>query len=442
MFLRTLKRLTTFLVITGLLVATSAEAATPSAAVIGREMLKSLAKVNSLAFSGMVQMDSATTYSAKLKKEYEFYQDSKTSDKGTFSGFLDASDPTSGKLYMSIDIPDFEGMTNAGTAQLIVLNDEMYFNLTSDAIFNFLKNEGVDLSSLNGQWIGVTQDALKNFYTNTLGMDLNKFSAAKGSSLTPDQAKQVVKAIKDSGVMSFVKVADKAADAQGMYHMRINVNKNKVLNLVKKIIKISGEKALTATESRNVQREINQAQMPRIDMMVGKSDFLPHKITYTQTSKRTYSYGYTNSETITLTLELSGFNVPVNVSAPSSFKPFDQVVSEVQSMWQKQEEQSRRLSDLKQLQTALELYYNDQNAYPVGTGITLGGTNSSCLNASGWQPAGCTAPYMSFVPSPASSTYMYYASTSTYSIDATLDQDVGGLLKGKIRLTPSGITNL
>ncbi len=59
---------------------------------------------------------------------------------------------------------------------------------------------------------------------------------------------------------------------------------------------------------------------------------------------------------------------------------------------------ARRLSDLKHLQTALELYYTDQTAYPAGAGVTLGGANHACLNASGFEATGCANPYMGQVP--------------------------------------------
>jgi general secretion pathway protein G len=100
---------------------------------------------------------------------------------------------------------------------------------------------------------------------------------------------------------------------------------------------------------------------------------------------------------------------------------------------------SKRLADLKQLQTALELYYTDQNAYPSGSGIALGSTNYVCLNSSGFTTAGCTSPYMGQVPvDPKSGNYSYTAATSSYSITATLEGTINNL-SGNITLTPAGI---
>lgn len=103
---------------------------------------------------------------------------------------------------------------------------------------------------------------------------------------------------------------------------------------------------------------------------------------------------------------------------------------------------SKRLSDLKQTQTALELYYTDQNAYPIvaAPGQVLGAGNFACLNAAGFAAAGCANPYMGLIPTdPGSNSYTYVsADGTTYSIAATLEGDVNGL-NGAITASPSGI---
>jgi len=104
---------------------------------------------------------------------------------------------------------------------------------------------------------------------------------------------------------------------------------------------------------------------------------------------------------------------------------------------------ARRLSDLKQLQTALELYYTDQTSYPTGSAIELGTTNYACLNAvAGFTTAGCGSPYMGQVPDDplAAQAYTYTGATSSYSVTATLETTVNGLTGG-ITLSSSGISD-
>ncbi len=103
---------------------------------------------------------------------------------------------------------------------------------------------------------------------------------------------------------------------------------------------------------------------------------------------------------------------------------------------------SKRLSDLKQVQTALELYYTDQNAYPVqDPAANLGAGNLVCLNNAGFGAANCVNPYMGLVPADPQAAQNYaYASAdgSTYTITATLEGTVNGL-NGAITASPSGI---
>lgn len=105
---------------------------------------------------------------------------------------------------------------------------------------------------------------------------------------------------------------------------------------------------------------------------------------------------------------------------------------------------SKRLSDLKQIQTAFELYYTEQNAYPTAAvAVTLGAGNYVCLNSTGFAATGCANPYMSLIPEdPGSNSYSYTsADGTTYQVNATLEGTVNNL-SGAIRATPSGITDV
>lgn len=102
---------------------------------------------------------------------------------------------------------------------------------------------------------------------------------------------------------------------------------------------------------------------------------------------------------------------------------------------------AKRMSDLKQLQTALELYYTDQGSYPAGSGVALGTANYACLNASGFATAGCASPYMGSIPTdPNGGSYSYSASTTSYTVTATLEGTVNGL-SGGVSLSPNGIAD-
>lgn len=124
---------------------------------------------------------------------------------------------------------------------------------------------------------------------------------------------------------------------------------------------------------------------------------------------------------------------------------------------------ARRVADVKQMQTALELYFNDQGHYPVSAGVAwpLGkGTAHTCLDNSngGFTTAALCAGtiYMQQVPSypnPRSDTpcvtatagydydtFLGLTTPSTYSIGYCLGGDTGGIDAGNNIACESGIS--
>lgn len=100
---------------------------------------------------------------------------------------------------------------------------------------------------------------------------------------------------------------------------------------------------------------------------------------------------------------------------------------------------ARRISDVKQIQTALELYYNDHGGYP---GVTANQISTSTGMAT----------YMSVVPQPPSpndcasdaTTYYTYsivgsAPYTTYNLGYCLGGTTGGIQPGPHTAKPSGI---
>ncbi|HQA83853.1 MAG TPA: prepilin-type N-terminal cleavage/methylation domain-containing protein [bacterium] len=73
---------------------------------------------------------------------------------------------------------------------------------------------------------------------------------------------------------------------------------------------------------------------------------------------------------------------------------------------------ARRLSDIKQLHTALEMYFDQNQSYPTTTGA-LGSGNFACLNSAGWAAVNCSGTvYMQKVPTdPKNSTPFVYTYT-------------------------------
>ena len=101
---------------------------------------------------------------------------------------------------------------------------------------------------------------------------------------------------------------------------------------------------------------------------------------------------------------------------------------------------ARRVADVKQIQTALELYFNDNSKYPTAP---LG---TSIVN-----PSASSTIYMAQVPTPpdpddgsctATNAYTYTnPSSGTYTLAYCLGSATGGISAGAHTATPGGIQN-
>ncbi|MFH1456844.1 MAG: prepilin-type N-terminal cleavage/methylation domain-containing protein [Patescibacteria group bacterium] len=92
---------------------------------------------------------------------------------------------------------------------------------------------------------------------------------------------------------------------------------------------------------------------------------------------------------------------------------------------------ARRISDIKQIQTALEMYYNDANLYPTALGTEIANGSNT---------------YMVSVPDDPQNTgtYVYTytgGGTADYTITFMLESGTGGFVSGTaVSAQPSGLT--
>ncbi|MCK5212102.1 prepilin-type N-terminal cleavage/methylation domain-containing protein [Candidatus Parcubacteria bacterium] len=111
---------------------------------------------------------------------------------------------------------------------------------------------------------------------------------------------------------------------------------------------------------------------------------------------------------------------------------------------------ARRVADIKQIQTAFELFYNDAGNYPTAplatvcfaaavagelTGCALSETNDISATAAG-------TVYMGTIPGDPDNSAAYLmvgAGANTYTIEYTLEGTTGGIPAGTHRASPIGI---
>lgn len=113
---------------------------------------------------------------------------------------------------------------------------------------------------------------------------------------------------------------------------------------------------------------------------------------------------------------------------------------------------AKRVADVKQMQTALELAFAETNGYPVAaTSTVLGAGNAKVLCADEGvavllaAATTCETTFMPLIPlaptPPTGNSYTYAGSAATYEILFTLEGAVGSLAAGQVKATPSGMIN-
>ena len=92
---------------------------------------------------------------------------------------------------------------------------------------------------------------------------------------------------------------------------------------------------------------------------------------------------------------------------------------------------AKRIADVKQMQTALELYFNDNQAYPDGIvdGIKDTETDYMLVTPQPPQPPSAITTY----------TYSINSDKDSYTINYTLEGTVGSLVKGPHTATNASI---
>ncbi len=268
--------------------------------------------------------------------------------------------------------------------------------------------------------------------------------------LTSDQKIALLHTLLDSKAVVVKQIPDSTVATA---HVRITIVKRHIPTLVNKISPILGESALTGAEKKALRKALLKFKPPTIDLWINTSTHLPEKMAvqgvWNSLKQNTYSDRLSGSRgSYTVETVWSNWGNKVHIAPPSSSKTLEQILSQLfassNTIMNTTSLDAQRIVDIRQLQTALELYYADQNHYPTATQpIILGELYTQCLNAIGFGTDGCVLPYISTVPrDPGTHAYIYQSSgDAAYTLTATLDANIGNLKAGTITATPNGLQN-
>ena len=298
-----------------------------------------------------------------------------------------------------------------------------------------------DTSFLAGKWIKF------DISTGTLAQIEEIRKELEKKELNEEEFSRVSKIFyEDHEIFKLVKaLPDDKIDRKSVYHVIFALDKEEFRAALSEANQSVGGKLFSEEQKYDVNKAIDDIKINDFEAWIGKKDHYLHRL---QTS-----FSMAEAQTsidLSFRMNLSGFDQKVDIKEPEDFKTFEEFVSEMLGISQEQlsrelsgeaaREKARnasRLADIKQVQTALGLYYNDQGFYPDS--VDFGGLGSIAYG---------TVTYMTRVPSNPeprnegvcpNDNYSYRAleGGKNYELNYCFSLPTGGLAAGQQTATPS-----
>lgn len=256
----------------------------------------------------------------------------------TFNGRADIEHKRSELTFQA----DSQGMSLKVNVK--ALDDASYINVEQ-----FPKIGSFEPDKFLGTWIKITRKTFENFAP----------AVSEESESLPQDEQRIRAAYNEH---PFLVLKDKSREKIGtkaVFRYVYEIDKEELKKYYQNVMEGRENEAL-----ERLYQVLDKMQFKEGEVWVGSKDHFIYKF-------RT-ALSYKDEEaavTLTLNLDLGNYNEPGEITAPSSYKNAEQVWQEVmaQSLTsaRSKSNDAQRIADIRQLQVALELYYNKFAKYPA-----------------------------------------------------------------------------
>lgn len=321
------------------------------------------------------------------------------------------------------------------------------------------------IGSYMDKWIEIDEvSQLQSFgrigATSDFFMDESQENLAEEQEMgMEEKIKEKIKKFKEdmSGVNLFIfnsRLNDEKVDGFKCYHYQVSLNVD-IIDKFKDFIKSILTEAETVMDKEEMEKLSNgfnkmkeAVSKKEGEIWIDKKDFYLRKIVFALNldvlkmidNEEIAKYGEISVE-MGINSKMFDFNQVAGIEAPEDAKSVKEIIEEspVYRSAQIKAQNARRLADIKQVQTALELYYYDESRYPDE--VVFDGESS--IRSS-------STIYMSLVPknpeffdnSICSKDFNYeytvFDKGASYEIKYCFDTPTGGISSGEHRATPAG----
>lgn len=348
--------------------------------------------------------------------------------KLTFDGqsYLDVRDEKNPQSSAEVQYTFGSGNTNFSTGfKYRILNRVLYVNVGENPFLdNIFKSLG---QGKKVEWLKLDLNALENEMNKTgPTLDKEKFDKIFTTELKSELSKIWEEA-------TFVKI-DKYIGREKINGINTAHFKN---TLDKQAIKDALNNTLdkiVASGNATVEAEADKVQDKDVALVKTAISGLVEKLEVK------------NFETWVGVRDFRLYKVKFESNAPSVISAMDLVVNETLSTARQKSRDAKRLADMRQMASALELYYNDMNGYPESkNGTPSGGITPTYIGMIPVSPAPadgtCTDYYNSYWYEAKGAKRIVDGKSvySDYELTFCLGYNVGGYSAGIAKLTPAGI---
>jgi hypothetical protein len=388
----------------------------PPPAKVLQQALTELNSIQSFDYSGKITVDISTesgdlfSFDTWLRK-LEINTDPRIAGATNvqfgmdFSGTVDATDPANPKNELNIDLNS--SIISLGIDTKFV--DQILY-LKIDNIPTFIP----EASKYSDVWMKADLEEISEKYG--IGIDLQNGQP----DLTDGQKNELEELMNNSNFFNGVtKLGSDSIDGVGMHHYALTIDKQALKNYLESINSIiASGGGFTGTTSD----VFDFVEFDDVEVWIGKSDKRLHRISAKIYEKPSAANTLPAAGSVNFLINLRNFNNPSPIEAPTESKNILDVINESLGSAQAESRDARRMADVRQLMTALELYYNDFGRYPRK--LTDMQTYIAVPPTAPTPPDGdCTEPQNTY-------TYAQKSSGSNYSLTFCVGGEIGGFGAG------------
>lgn len=251
--------------------------------------------------------------------------------------------------------------------------------------------------ALKGKWLSVDAEQLQNDLQSGM-LGYAESGKEPGEEMSAEKIEQIRSLAKKYDVLTEIrKLPDEKIGDTDCFHYQFVFNKEAAAGLIAEAVAISGGDPADEAGFSDFRKKLEQIDLSDNELWIGKKDNLPYKLKVTAAANDSESH---YSTTLRFIYRANKYNAPVEITEPAGSRPLKDVMEESYGNARSKARDARRQSDMRQLVSAQEMYYEENDKYltsaamPTAIGDYM---PKVCSDPGGGTAIACSQPEPAFV---------------------------------------------